>query len=72
MEILRLAALGLTNAAIARNRNTQERTVEQRLQAIYAALDIPVHGDFNPRVEAVRRYIASAGLPEGDGVAHAG
>ena len=70
LEILRLAALGLTNAAIARNRKTQERTVEQRLQAIYAALGIPVNGDVNPRVEAVRRYIQAAGMPEDDGVAH--
>ena len=70
LEILRLAALGLTNAAIARNRNTQERTVEQRLQAIYGALRIPVNGDINPRVEAVRRYIQAAGMPEDDGVSH--
>lgn len=69
LEILRLAALGLTNAAIARIRKTQERTVEQRLQAIYSALEIPVTGDINPRVEAVRRYIQAAGLPEDDGVA---
>lgn len=69
LEILRLAALGLTNAAIARSRKTQERTVEQRLQAIYTAMGIPVSGDLNPRVEAVRRYIQAAGLPEDDGVA---
>lgn len=68
LEILKLAALGLTNAAIARSRNTQERTVEQRLQAIYVALGIPVTGDVNPRVEAVRRYIQAAGLPEDDSV----
>ena len=72
LEILRLAALGLTNAAIARNRKTQERTVEQRLQAIYTAMGIPVAGDLNPRVEAVRRYIQAAGLPEDDGVATVG
>ena len=71
LEILRLAALGLTNAAIARMRSTQERTVEQRLQAIYTTMGIPVSGDLNPRVEAVRRYIQAAGLPEGDGVANA-
>lgn len=70
MEILRLAALGLTNSAIARIRHTQERTVEQRLQAIYATLSIPVASDVNPRVEAVRRYIRAAGLPEDDDVPH--
>lgn len=68
LEILRLAALGFTNAAIAKARNTQERTVEQRLQAIYAALDISVSGDLNPRVVSVRRYIQAAGMPEDPGV----
>lgn len=68
LEILRLAALGLTNSAIARMRKTQERTVEQRLQAVYTAMGIPVTGDLNPRVEAVRRYIQAAGVPEDDSV----
>ena len=63
LETLRLAALGWTNAAIARRRNTHERAVEKRLRAVYRALDVPVDGEVNPRVEAVRRYIAQAGLP---------
>lgn len=63
MEILRLAALGLTNSAIARRRGTAERTVEQRLQATYEALGIPVSPDINPRVESIKRYIVEAGLP---------
>ena len=64
LEILRLAAMGLTNSAIAKHRSTHERTVEQRLQSVYQALDIPIHNDLNPRVEAVRRYIIAAGVPE--------
>ena len=71
LEFLRLVALGLTNASIARVRSIRERTVEKRLHAIYAAMGIPVAGDLNPRVEAVRRYIQAAGLPEDDGVASA-
>jgi DNA-binding NarL/FixJ family response regulator len=63
LEILRLAALGFTNAAIARQRSTNERTVEQRLQSVYQALGIPTNGDVNPRVEAVRQYIMAAGVP---------
>lgn len=63
LEILRFAALGLTNAAIARRRETTERTVEQRLQSVYVALGIDVTPDVNPRVEAIRRYIAAAGIP---------
>lgn len=63
-EILRLAATGMTNAAIARHRNTSERTVEMRLKSVYSALGIHVTPDVNPRVEAVRQYIAAAGVPE--------
>lgn len=63
LGVLRLAAMGLTNAAIAARRGTTERNVEQRLQAVYAELGIPVDGEVNPRVEAVRRYVAAAGMP---------
>ena len=66
LEILHLVALGFTNSAIARIRNTQGRTVEQRLKAIYKSLNISTTGDLNPRVEAVRRYISTVGLPQGD------
>jgi DNA-binding NarL/FixJ family response regulator len=66
LEILRLTALGLTNGAIARYRSTNERTVEQRLQSVYQALEIPINADINPRVEAVRRYVLAAGVPSRD------
>ena len=62
-EILRLAATGMTNAAIAKHRSTSERTVEMRLKSVYAALGIAVTADVNPRVEAVRQYIEAAGVP---------
>lgn len=68
LEILRLAASGLTNAAIARRRGTTERSVEQRLQSVYQTLGIEMSIDVNPRVEAVRVYIVEAGMPsERDG-----
>ena len=63
LSVLRLAASGLSNAAIASRRGTSERSVEQHLQAVYESLGIEQHGDINPRVEAVRRYIEHAGLP---------
>ena len=63
LAVLRLAALGLTNAAIATRRGTSERSVERLLHAVYEALDIPLGGATNARVEAVRRYVAAAGLP---------
>lgn len=63
VEILRLAASGLTNAAIAKQRKTSSRAVEQSLKGIYLALGIEVNGDLNPRVEAVRIFVAAAGVP---------
>lgn len=63
LAVLRLAASGLSNAAIAERRGTSERSVEQHLHGVYEALGIPTRGDVNPRVEAVRRYVDAAGLP---------
>lgn len=63
IEILRLAASGLTNAAIARQRNTSSRAVEQALKSIYQDLGIETDGDLNPRVEAVRRFVSVTGVP---------
>ena len=63
MEVLRLAAQGLTNSAIARSRGVSERAVERMLQLVFAELAIESGGDLNPRVEAVRRYVEAAGLP---------
>ena len=61
-EILRLAAQGLTNSAIATKRGTSERTVEQRLQAVYETLGIEITPDINPRVQAIRIFIEAGGL----------
>jgi DNA-binding NarL/FixJ family response regulator len=63
LAVLRLAALGLTNTAIAARRETSERSVERLLRSVYETLAIPIASDVNPRVEAVRRYIAAAGMP---------
>jgi DNA-binding NarL/FixJ family response regulator len=63
LAVLRLAALGLTNTAIAARRETGERSVERLLRSVYETLGIPTASDVNPRVEAVRRYIAAAGIP---------
>jgi DNA-binding NarL/FixJ family response regulator len=63
LAVLRLAALGLTNTAIAERRGTSERSVERALQAVYETLEIPLDAMTNARVEAVRRYVAAAGLP---------
>lgn len=72
LEVLRLAALGLTNAAIARERGTSERAVELLLQSALRALDVPNDPDLNRRVEGVRHYVAAVGLPERDDAHPAG
>jgi DNA-binding NarL/FixJ family response regulator len=64
-EILRLAAQGLTNSAIAAKRGTSERTVEQRLQAVYETLGIEISPDINPRVQAIKMFIEAGGLVRG-------
>jgi DNA-binding NarL/FixJ family response regulator len=63
VDVLHMAAQGLTNGAIARERGTSERSVEMLLHSVFHTLDIPTHGDVNPRVEAIRRYIDAAGMP---------
>lgn len=62
-EVLRMAASAMTNGAIARARGTTERTVERLLAAAFDTLGVSQHPDTNPRVEAIRRFVAVAGLP---------
>jgi DNA-binding NarL/FixJ family response regulator len=63
LEVLRLASLGLTNVAIARERGTSVRAVELLLQSALRALGVPGDPDVNRRVEGVRRYIEATGMP---------
>lgn len=62
LEILSLAAEGLSNSAIASQRGTATRTVEQQLQAVYKALNLEITPDTNPRVQAVRIYLKASGV----------
>ncbi len=63
LEVLRLAAQGMTNQAMAQRLNTGVRSIEQRLARVYDALAIEVGPEVNPRVEAIRQYIGAFGLP---------
>ena len=63
LAVLRLAAMGLTNTAIAQRRGTTERNIERRLKSVYDVLGISTDAELNPRVEAVRRYVSAAGMP---------
>lgn len=64
IEVLRLVSQGYTNQAIAEQRHTSVRAVEQVLKSIYGNLGIDVEGELNPRVEAVRQFITAAGTPD--------
>ena len=64
LDVLRLMALGYTNDTIAQMRGAGRSTVERWVAGILKAMDIDSRGEVNPRVEAVRRYVAVAGIPE--------
>ena len=64
LEILRLLALGYTNSAIAELKGAGISTVERWIAGILKTMGIDPNGPVNPRVEAVRRYVAIAGIPE--------
>lgn len=61
LEILRLIADGLTNAAIAKERGTSERAVEKQLRLIYDALGLHPGPDQNARVLAAIEYRKAIG-----------
>lgn len=64
IDVLRLMALGYTNEAIARQKAAGISTVERWVAGILRDMGIEGRGDVNPRVEAVRRYVAVVGIPE--------
>lgn len=63
-EVLHLMAAGYGNEAIARRRDCSVSAVQNLIVGIYRRLGIEQHGEVNPRVEAIRRFVAVAGLPE--------
>jgi len=64
LEVLRLMAAGYGNDAIAQRRECSVSAVQNLVVGIYRRLDIEQNGEVNPRVEAIRRFIEVAGLPE--------
>ena len=64
VELLRMISQGYTNTAIARHRSITVRAVEISIKGIYQNLGIAIDGDLNPRVEAARIFITSAGTPD--------
>lgn len=64
LSFLRLMALGYTNDAIAKEKGLAVSSVERWVVGIFRDMGIESRGAVNPRVEAVRRYVAVAGIPE--------
>ena len=64
LSFLRLMALGYTNDAMAKETGLAVSSVERWVVGIFRDMGIESRGNVNPRVEAVRRYVAVAGIPE--------
>lgn len=64
IEVLRLMSMGYTNEHIAQEKDVARSTVERWTIDVFRELGIDTRGSLNPRVEAVRQFIAAAGIPE--------
>lgn len=64
VEVLRLMATGYTNDYIAKTKGASLSTVERWTAEIFKELGIDTKGIVNPRVEAVRQFVAAAGIPD--------
>lgn len=64
IELLRLLALGYTNQELAERLEVAAKTVEQRLTLIFKVLEVDQLDGINPRAEAIRKFVQTAGLPE--------
>ena len=64
LELLHMAALGLSNAEIAQRRGTTIRAVENLFKRAIEAANIEVGPGEHGRVLAVRRYIETVALPK--------
>ena len=64
LEVLRLMSLGYTNEFIAQYTQSSLSSVERWVIQVFRSLGLDAKGPINPRVEAVRIYIAASSLPE--------
>lgn len=55
-DVLRLMAEGLTNSAIAEQRQTSQRAVENLIQRTFKTLNLTKGAGYSPRMEAVRLW----------------
>ncbi len=66
IELLRMVAQGFTNIQISTRMGVSTSAVEQRLSLIFKTLEIESIEGISPRAEAMRIFIAHAGLPDRD------
>lgn len=64
LEVLRLIAMGYTNDFIAQYTGSSLSSVERWVMQVFRALDVNTNSNVNPRVEAVRIFGMTSGLPE--------
>ncbi len=63
VEVLRLVALGKTNAQIAAQRGTTVKSAERAVARALVALGVDGERDGNVRVDAARRFFSATGNP---------
>lgn len=64
LEVLRLMSMGYTNEFIAQYTESSISSVERWVIQVFRALGLDSRGSLNPRVEAVRIFIAASSLPD--------
>lgn len=64
LEVLRLMAMGYTNEFIAQYMGASLSSVERWVMQVFRALGLDSRGTLNPRVEAVRIFIAASSMPD--------
>jgi DNA-binding NarL/FixJ family response regulator len=65
LDVLKLLATGLGNAAIAKSLDVGLRAVERHINSIFAKLDLQPEGEVSRRVAATLIYLANTGTPPG-------
>jgi DNA-binding NarL/FixJ family response regulator len=64
LEVLRLMAMGYTNEFIAQYTGASLSSVERWVMQVFRVLKVNTNNHVNPRVEAVRIFGMTSGLPE--------
>ena len=63
LSVLKMVALGMSNAEIAAERGTTLRAVENLVKRAFEAAEIMPHANQHPRVVAAREFIRVVGMP---------